>query len=167
MMNNIVLTFAVVFTVMTTLDIATTWVLLPMGYVETNPYSDTSSLEALARPELMGLFIGMFLVAWGTHLSKATLLEASDKEFREFYRALCSYKHIFRTILILVPMLLATLRSVAVLNNTMVGLTGYGLFVDEEFSLLARNQIILIVCGILFVRPTVYLIYRVCRASTP
>ena len=166
MMRNLVLVFAAIFTVTTALDLATTWILLPMGYPETNPYTDTSSLEAMARPEILTLFIGMFLVGWGAHINKATLLEISNKEFSVFWKTFCSNKQAFRTFLILLPMILATLRSVPVISNAMIGLTGYGLFVDEEFSLLSRNQVILAVCGVLFVRPNVYLIYRVCRAST-
>ena len=137
-----------------------------MGYPETNPYTDTTSLATMARPEILTLFIGMFLVGWGTHINKATLLEISSNEFLAFRKTFCSVKQIFRMAPIILPMILATLRCVPVISNAMIGLTGYGLFVDEEFSLLSWNQIVLVVCAILFVRPNVYLIYRVCRAST-
>ena len=168
MTRNLVLLFAATFVVLTALDLVTTWVsVLHMGYAETNPYSDLGSVEGAVIPEIITLFIGMTMVACGAHLKKAILYDASLHGFATFRKTAYSGKQFFFTLLIFAPILLAVLRSAAVFSNTLIILTGYGLFVDEEFSHLSRNQFVLIVCMLVLLRPTEYLIYRVCRASTP
>ena len=167
MTRNLVLLFAAAFVVLTALDLVTTWVsVLRMGYAETNPYSDLSSVEGAVIPEIITLFIGMAMVACGAHLKKANLYDASRQGFTTFTKIAFSSKQFFLALLILAPILLAVLRSAVVFSNTLIILTGYGLFVDEEFSLLSRNQFVLIVCALVLIRPTEYLIYRVCRASS-
>ncbi len=167
MTRNLVLLFAATFTALTTLDLVTTWVgVFHMGYVETNPYTDLSSVEGLVIPEIIALFIGMGMVALGAELKKKTLHATSREGFRTFMKTAFVRKH-FPAFLVLVPMVVAVLRAPVVLSNTLLILTGYGLFVDEEFSLISRNQLVLAVCGAIVVWPTGYLIYRVCRASTP
>ena len=136
-----------------------------MGYVETNPYTDLSSVEGLVIPEIITLFIGMAMVALGAELKKTTLAATSQKGPATFRKTMLA-RNQFLFFLIYGPMLIAVLRWVPVFNNALLILTGYGLFVDEEFSLISRNTIILVVCAVMHMRPTVYLIYRVCRAST-
>ncbi|MDE0056360.1 MAG: hypothetical protein OXP28_04475 [Gammaproteobacteria bacterium] len=167
MTRNLVLLFAATFTALTALDLVTTWVgVLHMGYAETNPYTDLSSVEGLVIPEIITLFIGMALVALGAELRKTTLHDTSRGGFKTFMKTAFVRKH-FPTFLILAPMVFAVLRAVVVLSNTSIILTGYGLFIDEEFSHLSWNQFVLTVCAVIVVWPTGYLIYRVCRASTP
>ena len=167
MTRNLVLLFAAIFVPLTALDLVTTWVaVINMGYVETNPYTDLSSVEGLVIPEIITLFIGMGMVALGAELRKTTLHATSREGFKTFMKTAFVRKH-FPTFLILVPMVIAVLRAAVVLSNTLLILTGYGLFVDEEFSLISRNQLVLTVCGAIVVWPTGYLIYRVCRVSTP
>ena len=166
MTRNLVLLFAATFTALTALDLATTWVgVFHMGYVETNPYTDLSSVEGLVMPEIITLFIGMALVALGAEVKKTTLSAISQKGPATFRRIMFSWKQ-YTCLLIYGPILIAVLRSVPVFSNALLILTGYGLFVDEEFSLISRNTIILVVCALMFMRPTAYLIYRVCLAST-
>lgn len=166
MTRNLVLLFAATFTALTALDLATTWVgVFHMGYVETNPYTDLSSVEGLVMPEIIALFIGMAMVALGAEVKKTTLSVVVQEGPATFRKTMLSWKQ-FLFLLIYAPMLIAVLRSVAVFGNALLILTGYGLFVDEEFSLISRNTIILVVCALMLMRPTVYLIYRVCLAST-
>ena len=168
MTRNLTLLFAVSFTAMTTLDLATTWVaVIQMGYAETNPYTDLSSVEGLVIPEIIALFVGMALVALGAHIKRTTLYVMSEEGFATFRQDMLSTKNTLLALLIFGPIFLAVLRSVAVLGNSLLILTGYSLFVDEEFSHLSRNQLVLTVCGLMLVRPTNYLIYVVCRASRP
>lgn len=168
MTKNLVLLFAVSFTAMTAMDLATTWVaVIQMGYAETNPYSDLTSVEGAVIPEIITLFVGMALVALGADLKRTTLSEMSEKGFETFKKAMLSMKNTLLALLIFGPIFLAVLRSVAVFGNSLIILTGYSLFVDEPFSHLSRNQLVLTVCGLMLIRPTNYLIYRVCRASTP
>lgn len=168
MTRNLVLLFSAIFVPLTALDLATTWVgVFRMGYAETNPYSDLSSVEGLVIPEIITLFIGMAMVACGAHLKKTILYDASRHEFATFRKIVFSWKQFLLVLLLFAPILIGLLRSAAVFSNTLIILTGYGLFVDEEFSLLSRNQFVLTVCALVMIRPTEYLIYRVCRASIP
>ena len=167
MTRRLVLLFAAWFTTTTALDLISTWVgVVRMGYVETNPYSDLSSVEGAVIPEIITLFIGMAMVALGAELLKTLLRDASREDFKTFRKTVFRWKQ-FPCLLICGPMLLAVLRAPVVLSNTSVILTGYSLFVDEEFSHFSRNQFVLIVLAGMLVRPTYYLIYRACRASTP
>ena len=68
--------------------------------------------------------------------------------------------------IILIPFVLAILRVVVIFSNTLVIFTGWSLFNDEEFSHLSWNQFVLTTFGVVLAVPTVYLVYRVCRAST-
>ena len=167
MTRNLVLLFAALFIVLTALDLATTWVgVNQMGYAETNPYSDLSSVQGLVIPEIITLAICMAMVAFGTYRRKTTLSSICQESFITYAKTMFSRKHVLMFgVLVFAPILLALLRSVAVFNNTLLIVTGYGLFVDEEFSLLSRNQLVLTISGLLLIRPTNYLIYRVCRAS--
>ena len=167
MTRNLVLIFAATFTMITALDLISTWVgVNHMGYAETNPYSDLSSVQGMVIPEIITLAIGMAMVAFGAYGKKTTLSTACQEGFVTFSKTMFSSKHVLMFgILVFAPILLALLRSVAVFSNTLLIVTGYGLFVDEEFSLLSRNQLVLSACGLLLIRPTNYLIYRVCRAS--
>ena len=168
MTRNLVLLFAATFVPLTALDLVTTWVgVVQMGYAETNPYSDLSSVEGLVIPEIITLFVGMAMVALGAHLKKTILYDASRHGFATFRKTAFLWKQFLVLFLIFFPILLAVLRAAVVFSNTLIVLTGHGLFVDEEFSHLSRNQFVLTVCALLFIRPTEYLIYRVCRASTP
>ena len=168
MTRNLVLLFAATFTVMTALDLVTTWVgVFHMGYAETNPYSDLSSVEGLVIPEIITLFIGMAMVALGAGIKRTALAATAEEGYATFRDTMLSWKHFPFIFLIYGPILLAVLRSVAVVSNSLLIFTGYGFFVDEEFSLLSRNQFVLVVSAVILVRPTAYLIYRVCRASTP
>ena len=168
MTRNLVLLFAATFVPLTALDLVTTWVgAVQMGYAETNPYSDLSSVEGLVIPEIITLFIGMAMVALGAHLKKKILYDASRHGFATFRKTVFTWEHFFLLLFTFAPILLAVLRAAAVFSNTLIILTGYGLFVDEEFSHLSRNQFVLTVCALVFILPTQYLIYRVCRASTP
>ena len=166
MTRNLVLVFAAIFIAMTALDIWTTWICLSMGYPETNPFSDTSSIRALVIPEVITLFIGMALVALGAHLARASLATPADDSFADFRRRYFKSRNIPSMALIIIPFTVAVLRIVAVLSNTLVIFTGWSLFSDEEFSHLSWNQFVLSIFGIAFVMPIVYLMYRVCRASS-
>lgn len=167
MTRNLVLLFAAIFVPLTALDLATTWVaVLHMGHVETNPYTDLSSVEGLVIPEIITLCICMAMVALGAELKKTTLHDTSRGGLKAFIETGFGWKQ-FPTFLVLIPMVFAVLRAPIVLSNTSIILTGYGLFIDEEFSHLSWNQFVLAVCGAIVIWPTFYLIYRVCRASTP
>ncbi|MDE0056362.1 MAG: hypothetical protein OXP28_04465 [Gammaproteobacteria bacterium] len=168
MTRNLVLVFAGIFSTTAALDIWTTWVgVVQMGYPETNPYSDTSSIQALAIPEVITLFLGMSLVALGAHFAREALETRENGTFADFKKNLFTVRNLVFATFILVPFVLAILRIVAILSNTLVIVTGWSLFNNEEFSHLSWNQFVLTVFGVAFAMPTVYLVYRVCRASAP
>lgn len=168
MTRNLVLVFAGIFITTAALDIWTTWVgVVQMGYPETNPYSDTSSIQGLAIPEVITLFIGMALVALGAQLGSTTLQTPENESFTDFGKRFSNARDVVVLALIMVPYVVAILRIVAILSNTSVIFTGWSLFSDEEFSHLSWNQFVLTFFGLAFALPILYLIYRVCRASTP
>ena len=85
MTRNLVVVFAGTFITTAALDIWTTWIaVVQMGYPETNPYSDTSSIQGLAIPEVITLFIGMALVALGAHFGRASLQTPENASFADF-----------------------------------------------------------------------------------
>ena len=168
MTRNLVLVFAGIFITTAVLDIWTTWVgVVQMGYPETNPYSDTSSIQGLAIPEIITLFIGMALVALGAHFGRTTLQTPENASFADFTKKFSTARNLAILLLLLAPFVLAILRIVAVLSNTSVIFTGWSLFNDEEFSHLSWNQFVLTTFGLALAMPIMYLVYRVCRASSP
>lgn len=168
MTRNLVLVFAGIFITTAALDIWTTWIaVMQMGYPETNPYSDTSSIQALAIPEVITLFICMAMVALGAQLGSTTLRTPKSESFTHFGKKFSNARDVVALSLIMVPYVIAILRIVAILSNTSVVFTGWSLFSDEEFSHLSWNQFVLTFFGLAFAMPILYLIYRVCRASTP
>ena len=95
MTRNLVLVFAGIFITTAALDIWTTWVgVVQMGYPETNPYSDTSSIRALAIPEVITLFIGMALVASGAHFARAALQTRDNGTFADFKKKLFTVRNL-------------------------------------------------------------------------
>ena len=163
MTRNLTLFFAVAFVLTTTLDIWTTWVgVHQFGYTETNPITDTSSIRAMAIPEIITLFIGIAMVAVGAHLSK-TLCPLPDERFASFYKRFLSAEKFIKFVVVF-PILLAVVRIVAVLSNTSLILYDWGLYGASTpwLNLFVRSIIFMI-----FVRPTVYFVYLICRASTP
>ena len=167
MTRNLVLIFAGIFTTTAALDIWTTWVgVVQMGYPETNPYSDTSSIRSLAIPEVITLIIGMALVALGAHFGRTSLQTPENASFVDFRRRFLALRNIVFVILILIPFVVAILRIVAILSNTLAIFTGWSLFSDEEFSHLSWNQFVLSFFGVALAVPITYLVYRVCRASS-
>lgn len=168
MTRNLVLVFAGIFITTAILDIWTTWVgVVQMGYPETNPYSDTSSIQGLAIPEVITLFIGMALIALGAHFGRAAMQTPENDSFADFIKRFFAARNIAFASLILIPFVLAILRIVAILSNTSVIFTGWSLFNDEEFSHLSWNQFVLSTFGVALAMPITYLVYRVCRASSP
>ncbi|MDE0224375.1 MAG: hypothetical protein OXP28_04480 [Gammaproteobacteria bacterium] len=134
-----------------------------MGYTEMNPYSDLSSVEGAVIPEIITLSIGMAMVALGAELKKTLFHDASRGDFNTFRRTAFVWKQ-FLSALVLFPMLFAVVRTVVVLSNTLIILTGYSLFVDEEFSHLSWDQLAMMIYAVILLRPTYYMIYRVCRS---
>ena len=166
MTRRLVLLFAGWFTTTAALDLISTWVgVVRMGYTEKNPYTDLSSVEGAVIPEIITLSIGMAMVALGAELKKTLLHDASRADFKTFRKTVFVRKQ-FLSILIALPMLLAVVRMVVVLSNTLIIFTGYSLFVDEEFSHLSWDRLVMMIYALILVRPTYYVIYRSCRAST-
>ena len=163
MTRNLTLFFAVTFFLTTALDIWTTDVgVNQLGYTEMNPLTDTSSIRAMAIPEVITLFIGMAMVAAGVHFCK-TLCPLPDERFASFYKRFLSAEKFIKFIVVF-PILLAVVRIVAVLSNTSLILYDWGLYGASTpwLNLFVRSIIFMI-----FVRPTVYLVYLICRASIP
>ena len=163
MTRNLTLFFAITFFLTTALDIWTTDVgVNQLGYTEMNPLTDTSSIRAMAIPEVITLFIGMAMVAAGAHFCK-TLCPLPDERFASFYKRFLSAEKFIKFIVVF-PILLAVVRIVAVLSNTSLILYDWGLYGASTpwLNLFVRSIIFMI-----FVRPTVYFIYLICRASTP
>lgn len=80
MTRNLSYLFVVTFVLTTTLDIWTTWVgVHQFAYTELNPFTDTSSIQAMAIPEVITLFIGIAMVAAGAHFCSR---EARQVHFR-------------------------------------------------------------------------------------
>ncbi len=168
MTRNLVLVFAGIFITTATLNIWTTWIsVVQMGYTELNPYSDTSSIQGLAIPEVITLFIGMAMVALGAQLGSTALQTPATASFADYRKKFSNARNVVVLLLIMLPYVVAILRIVPILSNTSVIFTGWSLFSDEEFSHLSWNQFVLTFFGLVFAMPILYLIYRVCRASTP
>lgn len=155
--------FAVTFVLTTTLDIWTTWVgVNQLGYTELNPFTDTSSIQAMAIPEVVALFIGIAMVAIGAHFSE-TLRPLPDERFASFYKRFWTVERFFH-ILVYFPIVFAAVRIVTVLSNTSVILSGWGLYEEDSFWF---DTFIMFIFFLIFTRPTTYSIYLVCRASGP
>ncbi len=168
MTRNLVLVFSGIFITTAALDIWTTWIaVVQMGFPEINPYSDTSSIQALAVPEVITLFICVAIVALGAELGSTTLQTSENESFADFGKKFSNARDVVVLMMIMLPYVLAILRIVAILSNTSVIFTGWSLFSEEEFSHLSWNQFVLTFFGLAFALPIMYLIYRVCRASTP
>ena len=90
-----------------------------------------------------------------------------NDSFADFIKRFFAARNIAFASLILIPFVLAILRIVAILSNTSVIFTGWSLFNDEEFSHLSWNQFVLSTFGVALAMPITYLVYRVCRASSP
>ena len=163
MTRNLTLFFAVTFFLTTALDIWTTDVgVNQLGYTEMNPLTDTSSIRAMAIPEVITLFIGIAMVAAGAHFCK-TLCPLPDERFASYFKRFLSVEKFFKFIVIF-PILLAVVRFVTVLSNTSLILYDWGLYGASTpwLNLFVRSIIFMI-----FVRPTTYFIYLICRASIP
>lgn len=161
MTRNLSGLFAVTFVITTTLDIWTTWVgVHQLGYTELNPLTDTSSIRAMAIPEVITLFIGIAMVAAGAHFCK-TLQPLSDEKFASFYKRYFTVEKFFKFIVVF-PILLAVVRMAVVLSNTSLIFLDWGLFqIDARWT----NTIVMCLLFAILVRPTTYFIYLVCRAS--
>ena len=107
MTRNLILLFAGIFVPLTALDLVTTWVaVFHMGYVETNPYTDLSSVEGLVIPEIITLFVGIAMVALGAELQRTSLRATSRGGLKTFIDTAFGWKQ-FPAFLILIPMLIA------------------------------------------------------------
>ena len=161
MTRNLILLFAATFVLTTAFDIWTTWVgVNQLGYTELNPLTDTSSIEAMAIPEVFTLFIGIAMVAAGVRFAKR-LRPLPDERFGPFYRRFLTDEKFFH-LLVLIPMLVAVVRIVPVLSNASFIFYGWGLF---EIDAWWTNKIVMIIFFMILTRPTAYFIYVVCRAS--
>ena len=159
MVRNLALFFGVTFALTTTFDLWTTWVgIHQFGYTELNPFTDTSSIRAMAIPEVITLFAGMALVATAAVFSK-TLRPLPDERFRPYYKRFFSTEKLWK-ILVCLPILIAVARAVAVLSNTSLILYDQGLF---GVSTPWLNKLIWAIAFVLLMRPTVYCIYAICR----
>ncbi len=163
MTRNLILLFAVTFVLTTTFDIWTTWVAVnQLGYTETNPLTDTSSIQGMAIPEIITLFIGIAMIAVGVHFSK-TLHPLPDERFASYYKRFWSVE-IFFKLLVFFPIIIAVVRIVPVLSNASFIFNGWGLFGKDTPWI---DLIVMCIFFMIFMRPTTYMVYRVCRASTP
>ena len=163
MTRNLILLFTMTFVLTATLDIWTTWVgVNQLGYTELNPFTDTSSIQAMAIPEIITMFIGIAMISAGAHFSR-TLRPLPDERFASFYKRFWSVEQFFH-ILVYFPIVSAAVRIVTVLSNTSVILSGWGLYSVDSFW---SDTAILFVFFLIFTRPTTYCIYLVCRASEP
>ena len=163
MIRNLILFFVVTFVLTTTLDIWTTWVgVNQLGYTETNPLTDNSSIQGMAIPEIITLFIGIAMIAVGGHCSK-TLCPLRDERFASYYKRFLSVEKFFN-LLVLLPILVAVVRIVPVLSNASFIFGGWGLFGEDTPWI---DLIVMCIFFMILVRPTTYMVFRVCRASTP
>ena len=163
MTRNLILLFTLTFVLTATLDIWTTWVgVNQLGYTELNPFTDTSSIQAMAIPQVIALFVGIAMVAAGAHFSR-TLRPLPDEKFASFYKRFWNVEQLLH-VLVYFPIVSATVRIVTVLSNTSVILSGWGLYEEDSFW---SDTAILFVFFLIFTRPTTYSIYLVCRASEP
>ena len=163
MTRNLSLFFAAIFVLTTALDIWTTWVgIYQFGYYELNPLTDTSSIHAMAIPEVITLFIGVAMVAAGAHFCK-TLRPLPDERFASFYKRYFAVEKFYR-IIVLFPMLFVVVRMAVVLSNTSLIFLDWGLFGQDSRWF---NYIVMCILFFILMRPTTYFIYLVCRASKP
>ena len=162
MTRNLSFFFAIVFVLTTTFDIWTTWVGLQLGYTETNPFTDTSSIRTMAIPEVFTLLIGIAMIATGVRFSK-TLRPLPDERFAPYAKRFWSTEKFFK-LLVFVPMIVAIVRIVVVLSNASRIFGGWGLFGQDTRWV---DLVVMWVFFMIFLRPTTYMVYRVCRASTP
>ena len=161
MNRNLILLFTLTFVLTTTLDIWTTWVgVNQLGYPELNPFTDTSSIQAMAIPEVITLFIGIAMIAAGVHFSK-TLRPLPNERFASFCKRFWSVEQFFH-ILVYFPIVFAAIRIITVLSNTSVILSGWGLYEEDSFWV---DAVVMFLFFLIFTPPTTYFIYLVCRAS--
>ena len=130
------------------------------GYTELNPLTDTSSIRAMAIPEVITLFVGMAIVATAAHFSK-TLRPLRDEEFRFYYKRFFSTEKLLKS-LVCIPILVAVARTVAVGSNASLIIWDQGLF---GVSTRWLNMFVWVIVFILLMRPTMYFIYVTCRRS--
>lgn len=168
MTRNLVMVFTGIFVTTAALDIWTTWVaVIQMGYQATNPYSDTGSIQGLAIREITILVIGMALVILSAHLGSTTLQTPRNASFADFKKRCFTTGNVAVIPLIVIPFVVVILRIVPIFSNTWIIITGWSLFGDEEFSYLSWKQFVYTTLGLALVMPIVYLVFRVCRASSP
>lgn len=86
MTRNLSGLIAATFVLTTTLDIWTTWMgVNQFDYTEPNPLTDTGSIQAVAIPEVIALFIGIAMVT-RAHTFPRRSRPLPDERFASFYK---------------------------------------------------------------------------------
>lgn len=158
--RNLLLVFGALFVTLTALDLASTYIGLRFReeLVET-PYTDTSSLIGMIRPEVVLLIVGGLAVWLGARIRKPLLSTARESGFGPFVDTVFAPRALPISALIFMPMLLALGRSMPVLNNLSYLIFGW----SPIGNIPPIADVILF--AVVFSYPTAYLIYRICRTA--
>lgn len=159
--RNLLFVFGALFVTLTALDLASTYIGLRFReeLVETNPYTDTSSLIGMIRPEVVLLIVGGLAVWLGARIRKPLLSTARESDFGPFVDTVFAPRALPISALILMPMLLALGRSMPVLNNLSYVIFGWSPI--GNIPPIADA----ILFAVVFSYPTAYLIYHICRTA--
>jgi hypothetical protein len=139
------------------------------GAVELNPMGFTPLRQSILM-EIPVLFIGCLLVALGVWLRRDTLLRAPALAFQAFFGELLQHRYI-GFLLLLAPIEIALLRSLAVLNNAQQLLVGWSVFAPVTRAIkaalgcsdVAAHLGMMAAFGIVAVVPISLLMYRLAR----
>ena len=155
---------------LTVADLLTTVHALKLGYRETNPHTDFSSLKTLIFPEIFIGFFGGVIFSVGFFICQDKLVNTSS-DFDKFS------KMMFPTRLdasaLLVAILAAVMvRGVVVINNIVLITSGFAL-IETAQVVLAFLGMPLPVTGVfvssvvvfLMFKPAVYIIYRIVKLA--
>lgn len=176
-MKKLVLLYCSSFILLGSLDVWTTYV----GFNrydaanELNPLVDPGSLWSLTTNKIIGFVILLVLLLIGIKLNGNKLRESGRNEFSLFYRAFSEYRidAFANVVLLVLPISLALLHFLPVINNIMYIGLGVGLFVATAVSVsqvlgisvaLASAILYAIVLYFAF-KPIVFIIYRLVRVA--
>ena len=122
--------FLCAFTILTGADIATTYIALGRGGHELNPFTDTSSLWTLTRPELIAAALGSASVFLGVSLLRRSRLRDSVARASDFYVRFWSASHLLGAVLVFVPVGVSLTRIMPVASNLSMLAFGFSPWIE-------------------------------------
>jgi hypothetical protein len=155
---------------LTAADLLTTVHGVKLGYRESNPYTDFSSLKTLILPEIFVGFFGLIIFSAGFFLCQDRLGNTSSS-FDEFSKLMFPIRLNASALLVLI-LAAVMVRGVVVINNIVLITSGFAPMESAQV-VLAFLGMPLSLTGVfvnsvlvfLMLNPAVYVIYRVIRIA--